>query len=291
MGPVLTFLRSGADAIFDRIEHGPSRARWRAFRPSILSSVELFIAAFLASVFGSMVGLGGGFILVPVLRLFFGFAPADASGTALVLVVANSGSGAFTYLLQRRVHVRVGLLFASGGWVGSVIGALLAKRISASLFDDLLAFLLVAVSLDMVLRHGRTIRRREHKAGRVEELEGVPTPIAITIGFFIGLVSSLFGIGGGVVMVPSLLYFSDLPAHAISATSHFGIVLTSPVGLLTHAFEHDVRVADILPLVIGGLLGGPIGANLSLRLRSPQLLVFVALALTIGAVSLILHHV
>lgn len=237
-----------------------------------------------------MVGLGGGFILVPVLRLFFGLAPAEASGTALVLVVANSGSGSLTYLLQRRVHVRVGLLFASGGWIGSIIGALLAKRISESLFDDLLAILLIAVAIDMILRRARSVGR-EPEVRRVDRLRGVPTAIALALGFLIGLVSSLFGIGGGVIMVPSLLYFSDLPAHAISATSHFGIVLTSPVGLATHAFEHDIRLADILPLVVGGLLGGPIGASLSLRLKSPQLLVFVAFALAIGAVALIVHHV
>jgi uncharacterized membrane protein YfcA len=191
----------------------------------VTTGVELFVAAFLASVFGSMVGLGGGFILVPVLRLFFGLPPAEAAGTALVLVVANSGSGATTYLLQKRVHVRVGLTLALAGWPGSIIGAI------------------------------------------------------------------LFGIGGGAVLVPTLLYFSDLPAHAISATSHFGIVLTSPVGLITHAFQHDILVRDIIPLVIGGLLGGPIGARLSLRLRSRQLLVFVAFALAIGAISLVLHHV
>jgi uncharacterized protein len=255
----------------------------------VTNALELFGAAFLASIFGSMVGLGGGFILVPLLRLVFGFAPAEASGTALVLVVANSGSGSLTYLLQRRVHVRVGLLFASGGWVGSVIGALLVKRISASLFDDLLALLLIAVALDMLLRRAR-IGAREDATRPAHRMGGIPVPLAIVIGFGIGLVSSLFGIGGGVVMVPSLLYFSNLPAHAISATSHFGIVLTSPVGLATHALEHDIRVADIIPLVAGGLLGGPLGANLSLRLKSPQLLIFVAFALAIGAISLIVHH-
>jgi uncharacterized membrane protein YfcA len=255
------------------------------------TSIELLVAAFLASVFGSMVGLGGGFILVPVLRLFFGFDPAEAAGTALVLVVANSGSGSLTYLLQRRVHVRIGLLFASGGWIGSIVGALLAKRISAPLFDNLLALLLIAVALDMILRRARTIATREDAARDANRLGGIPIPAAVGIGFAIGLVSSLFGIGGGVVMVPSLLYFSNLPAHAISATSHFGIVLTSPVGLVAHAFEHDIRIAYILPLAIGGLLGGPLGAYLSQRLKSPQLLVFVAIALAIGALSLIAHHV
>ncbi len=254
------------------------------------TAVEIFIAAFLASIFGSMVGLGGGFIIVPVLRLFFGFGPADAAGTALVLVVANSASGATTYLLQHRVHVRVGLLLAAGGWPGSIVGAVLAKHISPTLFDGLLAAILILVALDMVFRRARSIGKREDAAGSVQALRGMPLPEALSVGFLVGLVSSLFGIGGGVVLVPTLLYLSDLPAHAISATSHFGIVLTSPVGLAVHAFQHDIRVADVASLVIGGLCGGPLGAHLSLRLQSRQLLYFVALALSIGAVSLVLRH-
>jgi uncharacterized membrane protein YfcA len=257
----------------------------------VITAVELFVAAFLASIFGSMVGLGGGFILVPVLRLFFSLGPADAAGTALVLVVANSASGAFTYLLQHRVHVRLGLLFAIGGWPGSIAGAVVSKHISPTLFDGLLATLLIAVALDMLLRQGKHIARREESAQNIASLRGMHSGAAIAIGFGVGLASSLFGVGGGIVLVPALLYFSDLPAHAISATSHFAIVLTSPVGLAAHAVQRDVRVADIASLVIGGLCGGPIGARLSLRLRSRQLLIFVAAALIIGAISLISRHV
>lgn len=254
------------------------------------TEIALFVAAFLSSIFGSMVGLGGGFILVPVLRLFFGLDPAIASGTALVLVVANSGSGALTYLLQHRVHIRVGLLIAAGGWPGSIIGALLAKAISPELFDLLLAALLFGVALDMMLRRAEKIAARRGSPADLQALPGMKPVRAIIIGFVVGLISSLFGIGGGVMIVPALVYFSDLPAHAISATSHFGIVLTSPIGLATHAVEHDIRLSYIVPLVIGGLLGGPIGAKISLRLKSPQLVIFVAVALAIGAISLIYKY-
>ncbi len=93
------------------------------------------------------------------------------------------------------------------------------------------------------------------------------------------------------IVVPTLLYFSDLPAHAISATSHFAILLTSPVGTIVHAAQHDIQVADVLPLVAGGLCGGPIGARLSLRLKSRNLLVFVGAALIIAAGSMALRHI
>jgi len=252
-------------------------------------AIELFGAAFVASVCGSMVGLGGGFIFVPLLRLVFGLSPAQAAGTGLVLVTANSGAGAFTYLLQRRVNVRLGLIFAAGGLPGSVIGAVLVKHIPARLFDWIFVLFLLGISLDMIFN------ARTRTAGRVEHAAGSTKPMsyraAVGLGFLVGLVSSLFGIGGGVITVPSLLYFSDLPAHAISATSHFILILTSPTGLIVHTFQHDVKLRDVLPLVAGGLCGGPVGARLSLKLKSPHLTIAVGIAMLGVAASLALRQI
>lgn len=252
--------------------------------------LEMFGIAVFASAFGSMVGLGGGFILVPALRLFVGLAPAEAAGTSLILIVANSASGAFTYLLQRRVHLKIGLLIAAGGLPGGIIGAILSLRISERAFDWTLAALLLAVAIDMAWNAERRLRSRRERDS-VAEIKGMSYRAALVLGFVVGLFSSLFGIGGGVVLVPSLLYFSELPIHAVSATSHFGILLTSPVGLAVHALQRDIDLRDVVPLVAGGLIGGPVGARLSLRLKSPQLLIVVAIALIAVAGSLIWRHV
>jgi len=234
-----------------------------------------------------MVGLGGGFIAVPVLLLFFGLPPAQASGTALALVVANSGAGAFTYFLQRRVHVQIGLLVAAGGFPGSIVGALLSARISSQLFDWLFAAFLIGVSIDMIANRRRRIAKRPQGA---QVISGMPWHRSLILGFAVGLISSLFGIGGGALLVPSLLYLSDLPAHMISATSHFGIVLTSPVGFATHWWQHDIKWTFVAPLVAGGILGGPIGARLSLRLKETRLMMYVAAALSIAALALVVRH-
>ncbi len=251
--------------------------------------LELFAAAFFSSVFGSMVGLGGGFIFVPILRLFFGFDPALAAGTSLVLVVANSASGALTYLLQKRVHVKIGLLIALGGFPGSILGAVLVRKMSGTAFDWIFAGLLLIVAGDMIVNaRTRVGARPDHHD--VSSTKGMSYRAAVASGFAVGLIGSIFGIGGGVIIVPTLLYFSELPAHAISATSHFGIVLTSPVGLATHVLQHDIMGGAVIPLVAGGICGGPIGAKLSLRLKSPQLLIVVACALIVAACSLVARH-
>lgn len=232
-----------------------------------------------------MVGLGGGFIIVPVLRLFFGLEPALAAGTSLALVIANSGSGAITYLLHRRVHVRLGLLVAAGGIPGGILGAVIVKRLAPHVFDLLFAAFLIAVAIDIVFNSQKRLAGRPED-GEIHLATGMPWQGALAAGFGVGLISSLFGVGGGVILVPSLLYFSDLPAHAISATSHFGIVLTSPIGFITHYAQNDIDWKYVIPLVAGGLLGGPIGARLSLRLKSPRLMAFVATALVIAAAAL-----
>ena len=251
--------------------------------------LELFGAAFVASVCGSMVGLGGGFILVPLLRVVFGLPPAEVAGTSLVLVTANSAAGSLTYLLQRQVNVRLGLIFACGGLPGSILGAIATKYISGPVFDWIFSGFLLLIAADMIFNAQLRV------AGRVEHPAGGSKPMsyraAVGLGFLVGLVSSLFGVGGGVITVPSMLYFSTLPAHAISATSHFVLILTSPTGLVVHALQHDVKLSDVVPLVAGGLCGGPIGARLSLRVKSPQLLVFVGVAFVFVAASLSLRHI
>lgn len=236
-----------------------------------------------------MVGLGGGFIIVPVLRLFFGLSPAVAAGTSLALVVANSGSGALTYALQRRVHVRTGLVLAAAAFPGSILGAMIVKRLPPHIFDWLFAAFIIAVAIDIVINSERRLAGRD--AMPVHHIGAMDHVAAIVAGFVVGLISSLFGVGGGVVLIPSLIYFSELPAHAITATSQFVIVLTSPVGLATHFAQHDIYWNYVLPLVGGGLLGGPIGARLSLRLHSPRLMLYVAVALVAAALALIAKHV
>jgi len=233
-----------------------------------------------------MVGLGGGFILTPLLRLFLGFSPAAAAGTSLVLIVANSASGAFTYLLHRRVHLKIGLLIALGGVPSSIIGAILSLHMPARIFDVLLAAMLIVVAVDLAWNAERRMSGRP-ELRRIHELKGMSYRGALGLGFIVGIFLSLFGLGGGIVLVPAFLYFSELPAHAISATSQFAILLTSPPGLITHILQHDVVGSDVVPLVAGGLLGGPVGARLSLRLPSPQLLIVVAIALVVAAITLV----
>ena len=231
-----------------------------------------------------MVGLGGGFVMLPVLRLFYGLSPALAAGTSLALVIANSASGSASYLLQKRVELRTSWLVAAAGIPGGILGAISVKHTSPRAFDWLFALFLFAVAADIIFRQRR----------RSDNLEGARATkplVTLAMGFFVGYVSSLFGVGGGVILIPSLLYFTTLPVHVVGATSQFAILLTAPVGFVAHVLQRDVDWNYALPLAAGGLLGGPIGARLSARVRSPALLLCVAAALIVAAIALVFRHV
>ena len=114
--------------------------------------------------------------------------------------------------------------------------------------------------------------------------------VAIPAGVLMGLLSSLFGIGGGVVLIPLLLIAARMPPHIVTATSAFIIALTSPVGVIAHAFAGDVEWLAAAPLVAGGFVGGAIAPRISQRVSSPRLITLLAIALVGAAAGLALRH-
>jgi uncharacterized membrane protein YfcA len=248
-----------------------------------LLDLGLFVAGLAISIFGSIVGLGGGFVLVPLLRLFFGLPPAMVAGTSLALVVANNATASASYFLQRRIHAGTGLLVAAGGLPGSALGASLVKKMDARLFDCLLAILIFAVAVNMFVKARK-------QAAPLEKNGDAASPLwywILALGFAVGWLSGFFGAGGGVVLIPALFYLTKFTAHEITATAQFSLLFIAIFGLGVHYFQHDLELAYAAPLVLGGALGGPIGANVSARLKPKRLIAFVALALVVAAVALV----
>lgn len=247
----------------------------------------MFALALGISVFGTLVGLGGGFLLVPLLRLIFGLPPAITAGSSLALVVTNNATASIAYFRQRRIALETGLLIALGGLPGSVLGALVVRTMSTRLFDWLLAILTLAVAVDMLV-FGK-MRLNHPRRGALQG--SVKRVFTVVAGFAVGILSGMFGAGGGIVLVSALFYFTDLSPHEVTATTQFAILFVATVGLLTHALLHDLRLNYAMPLVLGGLVGGPIGARLSLRIKPSRLVSLVALALMLAACSLVARDI
>jgi hypothetical protein len=226
--------------------------------------------------FGTLIGAGGGFVLVPILVLGYHFAPPEAVGTSLAVVFLNALSGTVAYLTQRRVDLSLGWKFALATMPGAIGGAYLTRAMSSRLFN--VAFGLVLVGIAVLLFVGRTaapssraeVHRGVDAAGaphvyRVDAWKG----ILVSLG--VGGLSSAFGIGGGIIHVPFLIAALGLPVHVATATSHFVLSISTLVGAATFlALGHvDLRATGLLGA--GVLIGAQIGARASVR-ASPDVI-------------------
>lgn len=247
-----------------------------------------------ASIFGTIIGAGGGFVAVPLLIILFGFEPQVATGTSLVFIFFNSLSGGISYLRQRRVDVRVGLMFMLMGIPGAVIGALVSTSVEKSLFKLLLAILLLAVSLYSLLRpselHGRSrvggSPRRRIDAWGNEYRYSVNIPLGLLLSFAISFMGGLFGLGGGIIYVPAMILLFGFPTHIATATSHFLMIFTSLTAAATHASLGSVGLAAI-PLSVGAVIGAQLGAATARRLRGRTIQRILGVALIIVAIRLL----
>lgn len=251
---------------------------------SLLDALLIFAVGTVASIFGSLVGLGGGFVIIPVLRIAFGVSPAQAAGTSLVMVLANTAAATVGYLRNRTVDVRLATPFTLGAVPGSILGVFAVRRFTPTGFD--LAYGIVLIILAILV-----IRRRSIESRPAGERTFAHDPRAgAFIGLATGFFSSLFGIGGGVVMIPLLLVAARMPPHVVTATSALVITTTAPVGVATHAFAGDVDWIFTAPLVAGGLVGGSIGPAIAKRISSPALINLLAIGLILAAVGLGVRH-
>lgn len=259
------------------------------------------ILGFFVGTYGSMVGVGGGFFIVPVL-LFLGNSARVAAGTSLFVVLANSTSSLVSYLRQRRVDLRSGALFAAAGIPGALLGAWVDQFVPRHIFNMLFGALLVAVAL-------RTFLSKEAQAE--DAPEAVPPEKSgdvqrdfvdamgvryryrfnvlggIAVSAVTGFLASLFGIGGGVIQVPAMVYLFSFPAHIAVGTSQLIIAVTALFGTLSHAYYGDILLMPALFLAIGAIAGAQLGARLAVRMRATALMRWLSLALAASALYLI----
>jgi hypothetical protein len=249
-----------------------------------LDALAIFVVGLVASIFGSLVGLGGGFVIIPVLRIAFGVPPAQAAGTSLVMVLANTAAATYGYLRHRVVDLQLAVPFSIGAVPGSILGVFAVKRFTPTGFD-------VAYGCSLIFLSILVLRRRSVQSRLPTDRTFAHDPrVGVLAGVGVGFFSSLFGIGGGVVMIPLLLIAARMPPHVVTATSAFVITLTAPVGVVTHALTGDVDWIFTSPLVVGGIAGGSIGPMIAKRISSPALITLLAVALICAAVGLAVRH-
>ncbi|MEW6052013.1 MAG: sulfite exporter TauE/SafE family protein [Candidatus Zixiibacteriota bacterium] len=257
---------------------------------------------FVVGAYGTLIGAGGGFVLVPLLLLLYPHqSPETITAISLAVVFFNAFSGSAAYARMKRIDYRSGLLFAAATIPGAVLGAFSTELFPRRLFDGVLGVVLVVIAFYLYVRpFGNGGKHREHKPGRtignLVEADGTThaysfNPITgVVLSLFVGFLSSLLGIGGGIIHVPALVQLLDFPVHIATATSHFILAIMALAGSAVHLANGDLLsvIKPTAALAVGVVIGAQLGARLSNRVRGVWILRGLAIALGLVGIRVLI---
>ncbi|PYE84770.1 sulfite exporter TauE/SafE family protein [Pseudoroseicyclus aestuarii] len=255
----------------------------------------------LVGVLSGMFGVGGGFLITPLL-FFVGIPPAVAVATSTNQIVASSFSALLAHLRRRTVDIPMGSVLLAGGLVGSALGVVLFNWLRARGQVDLLVqlsyvFFLGGVGMLMLVESLNALFRAHRKGGkrgrrkrhnwvhalplrmrfRVSGLYiSVIPPLAI--GMMVGVLSAVMGVGGGFIMVPAMIYLLGMPTKVVIGTSLFQIIFVTAFTTMLHATtNYTVDMILALLLIVGGVIGAQLGTRIGAKLKAEQLRILLAL--------------
>lgn len=248
-----------------------------------------------AGMFGSLLGLGGGVLIVPLLTLGFGLPLRDAVGVSLVCVIMTSSAAAGVYLERHVANLRLGMTLELFTAIGALVGGSIAFLLDERLLSGLFAALLLYVAATMV-RSG--LRRTQPPADEATagRHQGTAPPIrGLRIGmagsFGAGIVSALLGIGGGIIKVPLMHLAMGVPLRVATATSNLMIGITAAASAVIYALNGGIDPYVAGPTAIGVFLGATAGSRLAHRIQLRYLRVLFVAVLAYTAIQMLIRAV
>lgn len=270
-------------------------------------SVNIFLLLGLGTGVGflsGMFGVGGGFLLTPLL-FFIGIPPAVAVSSQANQIVASSASGALAHWRRQTLDAKMGGLLLAGGSAGSIIGVQvftalrelgqidLIISLSYVGFLGTIGALMFVESVRAILRRNRPSERREGGVGRSKRgwIDALPFKMRfprsglyisvippLVIGLFVGALSAIMGVGGGFVIVPAMIYILRMPTNVVVGTSLFQILfVTALTTFLQAAQNQTVDVVLAMMLTVGGVIGAQFGARAGRKVKAEELRALLAL--------------
>ena len=266
-------------------------------------SVNIFLLIGLGGIVGilsGMFGVGGGFLMTPLL-FFIGIPPAVAVASEANQILGASFSGAIAHFRRKNVDIKMGCLLILGGIIGSIFGVELFRifknlgqleliiKVCYVLFLGIIGIIMFFESLRALNYKSKNIKVR--KTRHHSWVQGLPLKMrfrtsnlyissipAVFIGFFVGILASIMGIGGGFIIVPAMIYILGMPTKVVVGTSLFQIIFVTGVTTYLHAVKNfSVDIILSFLLLVGGVIGAQFGVRIGLKLKAEQLRILLAI--------------
>ncbi|MDD5127674.1 MAG: sulfite exporter TauE/SafE family protein [Dehalococcoidales bacterium] len=256
----------------------------------------LFIGAF-----GTLIGVAGGFLLVPILLFLYpGETAATITSTTLVVAFFNALSGSLAYMRLRRIDFRSGWMFSLTAVPGAIIGAYIVTIISRNTFQYVFGAVLLVVAAYLLARpqkkimsggisQWQAVRRLTDSNNNVYEYS-FDRILGLGFAFIVGIMAGLLGIGGGIIHVPVMIQVLNFPAHIATATSHFVVVISIFAAIMTHITSATFvgEIGRVIALSAGAVIGAQFGARLSRKVTGVLIIRLLAIGLAIIALRLLI---
>jgi uncharacterized membrane protein YfcA len=266
--------------------------------PSLALAAVLFVAGGVAGVLGALLGLGGGVFLVPFLVLVVDLPMRLTVGISLTTVIATSSAVSSVRAGRSLINLRLGMLLEVATTAGGLAGGIVAATLSATTLQRLFGVVAVLSALSMLTRLERRNvvldptadpgrlggRYYEDESGTTVSYRVKRLPLGLVASFVAGSVSSLLGVGGGIIKVPVLNAWCGVPLRAAAATSAFMIGVTATTGAVIYYGRGDIVPWMAAASVLGVLAGSRAGLVLGARARAKGLKLLLAAVLVAVAI-------
>jgi len=245
----------------------------------MFENLWLIPLGFVAGVIGSIVGLGGGIVIVPVLTIL-GIPHTLASSSSLFAAFSNSVASTASYAKQKRIDYKNGFRLGLFSIPGTILGAVLSGQTTSDVFKILFGIVLVASCYYLYVKRNLDSKQTGLSAKMLA--------VSSVISFFAGILSSFFGIGGGIVFVPLMIIGLSIAVKNATATSQLILLFSSASGMITHALLGHADFEYAVLLSTGAFAGGLVGARLSLEIKESKIRILIVVVILIAAVKLFL---
>ncbi|HEY5079441.1 MAG TPA: sulfite exporter TauE/SafE family protein [Opitutaceae bacterium] len=262
--------------------------------------------SYAAGLLGSLVGVGGGIVVVPALTLLMGVSIEKAIAASIVSVIATSSGAAASYVKERISNMRLGMVLEVATVLGALTGAVLAESVSSKALYLIFALVLSFTAWSMYGPKGRPVepapdaladRLRLHgsyfdrSVGRVVSYRVSRTKLGLAVSYVAGVSSGLLGIGGGVLKVPVMNLAMGLPIKACTATSNFMIGVTAATSAAVYFSRGEVLPFVAAPVAVGVLLGARTGARIMGGMKNDLIRVIFVAVLVVSAAQMLMKGI